>query len=71
MSEQSSQLLLRSQASLANVSVDSEGNSILPRGLTQAERHGKAKPRFVEFACSYIEVSLSISRSPCIDNDCP
>ncbi|RDB25955.1 Telomerase reverse transcriptase [Hypsizygus marmoreus] len=56
MSEQSS--LLRSQAdfSAIDMSVDSEGNSIMPFGQTQAERHAKSKPRFAEFACPVIEV---------------
>lgn len=56
MSEHSIQL--RSQASMgaANTSVDSSGNPISPFGLTQAQKHARYKPRFVEFACSYTEV---------------
>ncbi|KAF8952484.1 hypothetical protein BDZ97DRAFT_1681569 [Flammula alnicola] len=56
MSETSVQF--RSQISLGtgNISLDSTGNPIPPIGLTQARRHAKAKPRFVEFACSHVEV---------------
>ncbi|KAF7374776.1 Telomerase reverse transcriptase [Mycena sanguinolenta] len=48
----------RTQKSLAtsDVSLDSDGNSILPTGLTQAALHAKTKPRFVEYSCSHIEV---------------
>lgn len=55
MSEGSIQL--RSQVSLgANTSVDSSGNPIPPFGLTQAQKHARNKPRFIEFACSHVEV---------------
>ena len=55
MSEDSIQL--RSQVSLgANTSVDSSGNPIPPFGLTPAQKHARNKPRFVEFACSHVEV---------------
>ncbi|KAJ3515494.1 hypothetical protein NLJ89_g1720 [Agrocybe chaxingu] len=49
---------LRSQVSLGglNTSLDSNGNSIKPLGLTQARKHAKQKPRFVEFSCSHVEV---------------
>lgn len=39
-----------------DISIDSNGNSILPQGLSQAMKHGMHKPRFIEFTCSYIEV---------------
>jgi hypothetical protein len=39
-----------------DISLDSEGNSILPAGLTQAALHAQTKPRFVEYSCSHIEV---------------
>lgn len=59
MSEDSIQL--RSQVSLgANTSVDSSGNAIPPFGLTQAQKHARNKPRFIEFACSHVEVSNDI-----------
>ncbi|KAF8169773.1 hypothetical protein BJ912DRAFT_861753 [Pholiota molesta] len=56
MSETSAQL--RSQISLGagNISLDSDGNPIPAIGLTQARKHAKEKPRFIEFACSHIEV---------------
>ena len=55
MSEDSIQL--RSQVSLgANTSVDSSGNPIASFGLTQAQKHVRNKPRFIEFACSHVEV---------------
>jgi len=47
----------RSQASLGNTSVDSVGVPFTPRGASQAERQVKYKPKFAEFACSYVEVS--------------
>jgi hypothetical protein len=56
MSEEHSQLRTQASFGAYNVSVDS-GNSILPLGLTQAEAHAKAKPRFAEFCCSNVEVS--------------
>ncbi|KAJ7903387.1 hypothetical protein B0H14DRAFT_2171795, partial [Mycena olivaceomarginata] len=48
----------RTQKSLptTDISLDSEGNSILPAGLTQAALHAQTKPRFVEYSCSHIEV---------------
>ncbi len=55
MSETSIQL--RSQASLGNTSIDSNGNPIIPFGLTQARKHALNKPRFIEFACNYVEVT--------------
>jgi telomerase reverse transcriptase len=39
-----------------DTSIDSNGNSILPQGLSQAKKHGMNKPRFIEFTCSYVEV---------------
>ena len=56
MSEHSIQL--RSQASLGagNTSVDSSGNPISPSSLTQAQKHAKYNPRFIEFACTHTEV---------------
>ncbi|KAG6908673.1 hypothetical protein DXG01_003687 [Tephrocybe rancida] len=55
VSEQSI-LLSQPPLNLGNSSIDSEGNSILPFGLTQAERHAKSKPRFADLACSFVEV---------------
>ncbi|KAJ7455324.1 hypothetical protein B0H11DRAFT_252152 [Mycena galericulata] len=47
----------RTQKSFATeISIDSEGNSVLPAGLTQAAMNAKTKPRFVEYSCSHIEV---------------
>lgn len=57
MSEQPSQLHSQVSLGAGNISYDSEGNSIMPSGLTQAERHIKAKPRFAEFSCATVEVS--------------
>ena len=55
MSEHSIQL--RSQVLLgANTSVDSSGNPIPSFGLTQAQKHARNKPRFIEFICSHAEV---------------
>lgn len=62
MSEQSIQL--RSQVSLGNTSVDSSGNPIVPYGLTQAKQHAKTKPRFAEFACTYVEVRFYVMLHP-------
>jgi hypothetical protein len=58
MSEQPS--YPRSQASLADISVDSAGVPFTPRGLSQAEKEVRYKPKFAEFACSYVEVSLHL-----------
>jgi telomerase reverse transcriptase len=44
---------LHSQAPAADMTTIS---SISAQGLTQATRHAKYKPRFVEFSCSHIEV---------------
>lgn len=49
-----------------NVLEDSN-SSIMPFGLTQAERHTKSKPRFAEFACSVEEVSSSLLSEPDAD----
>jgi hypothetical protein len=56
MSEQSVQL--KSQASFRqlNASLDSAGQAIQPRGLTQAALHARNKPRFAEYCCSHVEV---------------
>jgi hypothetical protein len=43
----------------ADMSIDLAGNSILPQGLSQARRHAQHKPRFIEFACSNVEVCMS------------
>lgn len=59
MSEQSSTLCTQMPLSAGNISSDASRNSIMPFGLTQAERHAKLKPRFAEFACSDVEVCLS------------
>ncbi len=51
---------LRTQASaLGDSSVDSEGNTILPAGLTQAHEETKYRPRIVDYACPYVEVCAS------------
>ncbi|KAG6896050.1 hypothetical protein C0992_010666 [Termitomyces sp. T32_za158] len=54
----SEQSILLSQVppGLGDSSIDSSGNPIQPFGLTQAERHAKAKPRFADFACSFVEL---------------
>ncbi|OBZ72156.1 Telomerase reverse transcriptase [Grifola frondosa] len=56
MSEHSIQLQTQGTLSDPNASVDSVGRSIVPHGLSQAQRHYKNKPRFAEFACNYAEV---------------
>ncbi|CCM03069.1 uncharacterized protein FIBRA_05189 [Fibroporia radiculosa] len=56
MSEYSSQLRSQPTMALYNDSVDSAGNTIIARGLSQARKHVSSKPRFAEFACSYVEV---------------
>ncbi|KAH7913549.1 hypothetical protein BJ138DRAFT_1145984, partial [Hygrophoropsis aurantiaca] len=38
-----------------NVSIDSHGNSILARSVSQGRQRTEHKPRFVEFVCSYTE----------------
>ncbi|KAL1738671.1 hypothetical protein HDZ31DRAFT_7177, partial [Schizophyllum fasciatum] len=53
MSEHS---IIVSQVSAGDRSTDSAGRSIIPIGLTQAERHAQTKPKFIEFSCSYNEV---------------
>ena len=57
MSETSIQLRTQIPSASGNVSVDSNGNSIMALGNTQAQKYAKQKPRFVEFACSHQEVS--------------
>jgi hypothetical protein len=54
LSENSSQL--QSQVLDSEISVDSEGRTIVASGLSQAENHAKQKPRFAEFMCSHHEV---------------
>ncbi|KAI6024797.1 hypothetical protein BKA83DRAFT_3286013 [Pisolithus microcarpus] len=56
VSENSIHITPHSQISSHDVSLDSAGNSFLPQGLTQAQNYAKGKPRFVEFACSDMEV---------------
>ena len=56
MSEQSIQLRTQGSLGAANTSVDSSGNPIPLFGLTQAQKHARNKPRFIEFACSHVEV---------------
>lgn len=63
MSEQPSQLHSQVPLGAGNVSYDTEGNSIMPYGLTQAEKHVKAKPRFAEFSSTTLEVSQPVSVS--------
>jgi hypothetical protein len=59
MSETSIQLRSQPTISGANTSLDSNGSRILPFGSTQAQKHAVNKPRFAEFACTYVEVELS------------
>jgi len=61
MSETSVQLRSQTSISGANTSLDSNGNRIMPFGSTQAQKHAANKPRFAEFACSYVEVEISFS----------
>ncbi|PPQ76240.1 hypothetical protein CVT26_008148 [Gymnopilus dilepis] len=56
MSETSIQLRTQISPASGNVSVDSNGKSIMALGTTQAQKYAKQKPRFVEFACSHQEV---------------
>ncbi|CAL1716650.1 unnamed protein product [Somion occarium] len=56
MSENSIIINSQQPVSSGNLSIDSHGNTILPEGLTQARNEVKNKPRFAEFACSYVEV---------------
>ncbi|TFK40170.1 hypothetical protein BDQ12DRAFT_486484 [Crucibulum laeve] len=57
MSERSAQFQSQAPQGTEDMSIDTSGNTITPFGLTQAERHAKMKPRFVEFTCSHIEVN--------------
>lgn len=61
MSETSVQLRSQPSNPGANTSLDSNGSRIMPFGTTQAQKHTANKPRFAEFACSYVEVELSCS----------
>jgi hypothetical protein len=61
--------MLRSQASIADVSVDSSGLPITPRGASPARDHCKHKPRFAEFACSHMEASWKVHHSVSYDPD--
>ncbi|KAJ7744318.1 hypothetical protein B0H14DRAFT_463334 [Mycena olivaceomarginata] len=61
----------RTQKSLTDISLDSEGNSILPAGLTQAALHAQTKPRFVEYSCSHIEGCQACSLRARIEADAP
>ncbi|KAI6123579.1 hypothetical protein EDD16DRAFT_1471698 [Pisolithus croceorrhizus] len=56
VSENSIHIKPRSQLSQHDISLDSAGNSFLAQGLTQARNYAQGKPRFVEFACSDMEV---------------
>ncbi|KAG7089455.1 hypothetical protein E1B28_011140 [Marasmius oreades] len=47
-----------SQLHGADSSLDTAGNSILPIGLTQAEREAKRKPQFAEFCCPHGELVI-------------
>ena len=58
MSERSIHLRTQLAPADASTSFDSIGWPIVPHGLSQAERHLKHKPRFVEFACSHTEVGV-------------
>ena len=59
MSESS--MVLCSQAQLTgNDSLDSDGNTIIAKGLTQLREDNKQKPRFAEFTCTYTEVFLYV-----------
>ncbi|KAK7050869.1 Telomerase reverse transcriptase [Paramarasmius palmivorus] len=55
-------LLSQMNSRVANNSLDTEGNSILPMGQTQAEREAKRKPHFAEFCCSHEEVYRFVIR---------
>jgi hypothetical protein len=48
-------LPLKSQASQKDMSIDSEGNTIIARRF-QGKMETEKKPRFVEFTCSHFEV---------------
>ena len=56
MSENSISIRTQPPLHLGNVSFDSEGQTILPHGVSLAEAAVKKKPRFAEFICSYTEV---------------
>lgn len=56
MSETSIQLQSQISLGAGNMSIDSAGIPIRAAGLTQAQTHARTKPRFFEFACSYVEV---------------
>ena len=60
MSEHSSsfKLLSQSQQNGGDTSLDSEGVSIVPCGLTQAMEYAESKPRCVDFAISHFEVCI-------------
>ncbi|KAG6862537.1 hypothetical protein C0995_000085 [Termitomyces sp. Mi166 len=58
VSEQSI-LLSQMPPNLGNSSIDSNDSPIQPYGLTQAERYAKAKPRFADFACPFVEAEAN------------
>jgi len=57
MSEGSSQLFTQPFFS-SDTSTDSDGQTIVGCGLTQAKKDAVNKPRFVDFACSHSEVGV-------------
>lgn len=48
--------ILFSQSKPPTTSLDSDGCTVLPHGLSQARAQVKNKPRFAEFMCSYAEI---------------
>ncbi|KAH7884431.1 hypothetical protein F5I97DRAFT_1811868 [Phlebopus sp. FC_14] len=56
VSENSFHLQSQLRPRSGDMSIDSAGNSVLPQGLSQSKKHAASKPRFVEFACSHVEV---------------
>ncbi|KAL4243808.1 Telomerase reverse transcriptase [Abortiporus biennis] len=56
MSETSIQFCSQNKQINSSISFDSDGNTILPEGLSELHRQVKNKPRFAEFACSPSEV---------------
>lgn len=63
MSERSIQLRTQPAIADASISMNSTDSSILPHGLSQAEKNTVHKPRFAEFTCSQDQVNgLNYSR---------
>ncbi|ESK87254.1 telomerase reverse transcriptase [Moniliophthora roreri MCA 2997] len=55
-------VLSQISARVANSSIDTAGNSIIPMGQTQAEHEVRRKPHFVEFCCPHGEVYKYVVR---------